>query len=83
MRQLLHHDGRQLTLEGTNTTPNSLALQDMRDYIGTKTSQHIKTSMKALLDRFTKAPYGFVEADVQWMAVKLLQDGDVAFYVNS
>ncbi len=83
MRQLLHHDGRQLTLEGTNTTPNSLALQDMRDYIGTKTSQHIKTSMKALLDRFTKAPYGFVEADVQWMVIKLFQDGDVAFYVNS
>ena len=81
--RLLHNDSRQLTLEGTNTTPNSLALQDVRDYIGTKTSQHTKTSMKTLLDRFTKAPYGFVEADVQWLVTKLFKDGDVAFYVNS
>ena len=39
--------------------------------------------MKSLLDRFMKAPYGFIEADVQWLVAKLFKDGDIAFYVNS
>ena len=27
----------------------------------------MKTSMKTLMDRFTKAPYGFIEDDVEWL----------------
>lgn len=83
IQQLLHNDSRQLTIDGTNTILNSLALRDMRDYIATKTSQHTKISMKSLLSRFTSAPYGFVEADVQWLAAKLFRDGEIALYVNS
>ena len=30
-----------------------------------------------------KAPYGFVEADVQWLVAKLFKDGEIAFFVNS
>ncbi|MDO5135215.1 MAG: BREX system P-loop protein BrxC, partial [Eubacteriales bacterium] len=83
IRKLFTGSHKQLTLEGTNTVPNSLALHDVNDYISVNTSRHTKTSMKTLLDRFTKAPYGFVEADVQWLAAKLFKDGDIAFYVNS
>lgn len=83
IRKLFNQNGQQLTLEGTNTTPNSLALHDVNDYIGVNTSRHMKTSMKSLLDRFMKAPYGFVEADVQWLVAKLFKDGEIAFYVNS
>lgn len=83
IRKLFTDTRAQLTLDGTNTTPNSLALHDVNDYISINTSRHTKTSMKSLLDRFMKAPYGFVEADVQWLVAKLFKDGDVAFYVNS
>ena len=83
IRKLFHNNGQQLTLAGTNSTPNSLALHDVNDYIGVNTSRHTKTSMKSLLDRFMKAPYGFVEADVQWLVAKLFKDGEIAFYVNS
>ncbi len=79
----LFTESRQLTLAGTSSTPNSLALHDVNDYISVNTSRHTKTSMKSLLDRFMKAPYGFVEADVQWLVAKLFKDGDIAFYVNS
>ena len=83
IKKLFTGSDKQLTLEGTNTIPNSLALHDVNDYISVNTSRHTKTSMKTLLDRFMKAPYGFVEADVQWLVAKLFKDGDIAFYVNS
>ncbi|MCD8362902.1 MAG: BREX system P-loop protein BrxC [Lachnospiraceae bacterium] len=83
IRKIFTGNEKQLTLEGTNTIPNSLALHDVNDYISLNTSRHTKTSMKSLLDRFLKAPYGFVEADVQWLVAKLFKDGEIAFYVNS
>ncbi|MCM1236624.1 MAG: BREX system P-loop protein BrxC, partial [Ruminococcus flavefaciens] len=53
------------------------------DYIALNTQRHMKTSMKSLLDRFLKAPYGFVEADVQWLVTKLFKDGEIGMYVNN
>lgn len=83
IRKLLNDNGQQLTLGGATANPNSLALHDVADFIGVNTNRHTKTSMKSLLDRFTKAPYGFIEADVQWLVAKLFKDGDIAYYVNS
>ena len=82
IRKLLSNNGQQLVLEGTNSTPNSLALADLSNYIALNSSHHTKTSMKSLLDRFMKAPYGFVEADIQWLVAKLFKDNEIAFYVN-
>lgn len=70
-----------LTLEG-GTEPNVHALNDMLSFIATNSSIHMKTSMKSLLDRFMKAPYGFVEDDVEWLAAKLFKSGDISFTIN-
>jgi len=35
------------------------------------------------MERFTKAPYGFIEDDVQWLIAKLFKDGDIALFVNN
>ena len=42
----------------------------------------MKTSMKTIKDRFTKAPYGFVEDDVNWLIARLFKRGDLSFTVN-
>ena len=70
-----------LTLDG-GTEPNVHALNDMMNFIATNSNAHMKTSMKSLMDRFMKAPYGFVEDDVEWLIAKLFRNGDVAFTVN-
>ncbi|AGL00730.1 BREX system P-loop protein BrxC [Desulfoscipio gibsoniae] len=70
-----------LTLEG-GTEPNIHALNDMLNYIGGNSSMHMKTSMKSLMDRFMKAPYGFVEDDVEWLVAKLFKNGDITLTVN-
>jgi hypothetical protein len=83
VRKLLQDNGQQLMLEGTESNANALALRDVLDYISIKTRQHLKISMKAITQRFTDKPYGFIEADVQWLVAKLFKTGDISLYVNS
>ena len=82
-RSMFKNNGQQLTLDGTKSTKNELALHDVNDYIALNTQRHMKTSMKSILERFLKAPYGFVEADVQWLVAKLFKDGEIAMFVNN
>ncbi|MBQ5659185.1 MAG: BREX system P-loop protein BrxC, partial [Peptococcaceae bacterium] len=83
IRKVLAEQTKQLSIDGSSYTANNNALRDMRQYIADKSAAHLKVSMKALMERFTKAPYGFIEADVQWLAAKLFKDGDIALYYNS
>ena len=73
----------QLSIDGINKIPNKLALNDVLDFISGNTQRHAKTSMKSVMERFTKAPYGFIEDDVEWLVAKLFKDGNVAFFVNN
>lgn len=79
----LFQDNKQISIADAAHTSNSLALNDVKDYIALNTQKHMKTSMKTLLDRFMKPPYGFVEADVHWLVAKLFKDSEIAFYMNS
>jgi hypothetical protein len=70
-----------LQLDG-GTEPNVHALNDMLSFIASNTNAHMKTSMKTLMERFMKAPYGFVEDDVEWLVAKLFKIGDISFTVG-
>ena len=83
VRSLLHASQQQITMDGVSTSKNSLALADVASHIGGNTENHMKTSMKSLMDRFMRAPYGFIEVDVQWLVARLFRNGDIAFYVNN
>ena len=73
----------QLSIDGTTHVPNRLALNDVLDFVSMNSLRHAKTSMKSIVERFTKPPYGFVGDDVQWLVAKLFKDGDIAFFVNN
>ena len=70
-----------LTLEDSSEA-NVHALDDVLQFIGGNSRMHMKTSMKTIKDRFMRAPYGFVEDDVQWLVARLFKRGDLAFTVN-
>lgn len=70
-----------LNLEG-GIEPNIHALDDVLQYVAGNSRMHVKTSMKSIKDRFMKAPYGFVEDDVQWLVAKLFKRGELSFFVN-
>ena len=61
---------------------NTHALDDVQGYIAMNSRNHMKTSMKSVKDRFMKAPYGFVEDDINWLVACLFKRGDIAFSVN-
>jgi hypothetical protein len=82
IRKLLK-SSNQITLNlDSDTEPNIHALDDVLQYIAGNSRMHVKTSMKSIKDRFMKAPYGFVEDDVQWLVAKLFKRGDLSFSVN-
>lgn len=83
LHALLKNKERELTLEGMAVIKNELALRDVNDYITLNTQRHMKTSMKSILERFLKAPYGFTETDIQWLAAKLFKDGEITLFVNN
>lgn len=68
---------------GEEKTPNKLALADMLQFIEMNTIRHTKTSLKTLSERFDKAPYGFIELDIQWLIATLFKQGKVTFTINS
>lgn len=70
-----------LNLEG-GKEPNIHALDDVLQYVAGNSRMHVKTSMKSIKDRFRKAPYGFVEDDVQWLVARLFKRGDLSFFMN-
>ncbi len=83
IRDVFRDNGQQLTLGDTAAEVNKLALNEVADYIARNSARHVKTSMKTLMERFMAPPYGFIEADVQWLVAKLFKDGEIAFYVNN
>lgn len=70
-----------LDLSGV-TESNQHALDDVLAFIAENTRIHLKTSMKSVKERFMKAPYGFVEDDVNWLIARLFKKGELSFTVN-
>jgi len=82
IRSLFKTSNQQSLLLDDGKEPNVHALNDVLSFISSNSGSHIKTSMKSLMDRFMKAPYGFVEDDVEWLVAKLFKRGDISFTVN-
>lgn len=74
---------RQTSFAVDEKVPNKLALLDMNDYINRFTLRHMRVSMKSLTEYFRKAPYGFIDADIQWLAAKLFKEGEIALFINN
>ena len=83
IRDLLKESSQQISLSGFSSIPNANAVNDMQSFIAHNTASHLSTSFKTLLDRFMKAPYGFIEIDVSWILARLFKSGVVALTVNS
>lgn len=82
IRKLMRRAGGQLSIGSDGAAANIHALEDVLSYIAGNSRVHTKTSMKAVKDRFMKAPYGFVDDDIHWLIACLFKRGDLDFTVN-
>ncbi len=73
-----NRDGKNIQL-GVFETPNVNAIREVLDYIKLRTKNHSKISLKEIKDRFLKAPYGFLDVDIEWIIAKIFLDGNISF----
>jgi len=76
-----NRDGMKFDVVG-DKIENSLAIKEIADQISANSKINKKESLKNLIDRFTKAPYGFDENDIKWIVAKLFLDGNAALLLN-
>ena len=50
---------------------NNTAIEELGRYIDDETKSHAKPSLKTVLMKFKKAPYGFVDLDIEWLVATL------------
>lgn len=56
---------------------NARAVKDMKDYMDMNTNAHTSVSMRSLAERYSAAPYGYIESDIHWLAAKLFVSGQI------
>ncbi|QQK06964.1 BREX system P-loop protein BrxC [Miniphocaeibacter halophilus] len=61
---------------------NELALRDLEEFISLQTLGNAKVSIRDIKNKFSKAPYGFVDYDISWLIAKLFMDGKLEFTVS-
>lgn len=75
-------NNEQITLNGVDT-PNKLALDELAGYIERNTTRSIPVTMKTILSIYGKAPYGWLEEDIEWLVAKLFKSQEIKLQLNS
>lgn len=81
---VFHDNNGQMSFIGIeDKTPNKLALEEVIGAMSLNKQRHVDTSLKSLLDKFSAAPYGFDQKDVQWLVAMLFKMGRITLTINS
>lgn len=67
----------------SDNVDNHLAIDDLDRYIEQETNVHSKPSLKAILNRYNKAPYGFVDLDIEWLIATLFAQKRIYLVKNA
>lgn len=59
------------------------AVNDVGNYIVDQSKLHNTITLKSLLTRYSKAPYGFINLDVQWIIASLFAQKRITLTLNS
>lgn len=62
--------------------PNRLAIDEVKAHIETSTTRNLQITVKSLLQKFSNAPYGWKEVDVQGIIVLLFKNQDIKVILN-
>ena len=63
--------------------PNRLAIDEIRTHIETSTSRNLQVTVKSTLSKFSNAPYGWKEIDIQAIIVVLFKKQDIKVVLNN
>lgn len=76
--------GSEVQTEFENREPKCLnALNDMEDYIIRHQEKWEQVTLKELFNRFSVAPYGFQDLDIEWLVATLFSQKRINLTINS
>lgn len=75
-------DAKQNTFQPLGYTKSHNALNDLEKYVEDRTKIHDNPSLKTILNRFKKAPYGFKELDIEWLVAVLFTQHRINLKIN-
>ena len=62
--------------------PNRLAIEEIKTHIETSTSRNLQVTVKSVLSKFSNAPYGWKDIDIQSILVTLYKKQDIKVVLN-
>ena len=78
LREILLSKNTQVTLEGMEPTdPNHLALIELSDVISRSSFKNVPTTMRSLIDQFSKIPCGWKDMDIAGIVLTLFKNQEI------
>lgn len=66
-----------------DSDPNRLAIDEVKTHIEISTSRNLQVTVKSLINKFSNAPYGWKEIDIQGVIVSLFKRQDIKVVLNN
>lgn len=79
---LLKNNSTQITLEGSKSNENVLAIKEVFEFISLQSAKG-QVRVKMILDRFSDNPYGWKQLDTAGLIAELLKDQRIRLRYNS
>ncbi|MEK5357899.1 BREX system P-loop protein BrxC [Paenibacillus sp. FSL L8-0709] len=80
---ILRRNAEQLTIDGTMSNANELAVKEVMDFISLQDSIQKQIRVKMLLDRFKDKPYGWKDLDISGLIAELMKEQRIRLRLNS
>ena len=65
-----------------DTDPNRLAIDEVKNHIELSTARNLQVTVKSLIGKFSIAPYGWKELDIQGIIITLFKRQDIKVILN-
>ncbi|NFI95403.1 BREX system P-loop protein BrxC [Clostridium botulinum] len=76
-------DARLNQMSLVDNDPNRLAVDEIKTHIETSTSRNLQVTVKSAIQKFSNAPYGWKEIDIQSIIVVLFKKQDIKVVLNN
>ncbi|NMM63712.1 BREX system P-loop protein BrxC [Clostridium sp. P21] len=75
-------DARLNQMELVDSNPNRLAVDEVNNHIQTSSARNLQVTVKSVLTKFSKPPYGWKDIDIQTIIITLFKKQDIKVILN-
>ena len=76
-------DSKLVKMTMIDVDPNRLAIDEIKTHIEISTSRNLQVTVKSVISKFSNAPYGWKEIDIQGVIITLFKKQDIKVILNN